>query len=107
MLQKILLFSVSLLVVPSALSDDALVNPVAFQIKKKVTKHLDKKAPDLDGFCDLMIEMRHSKSHARVHKVTTSGDSKICKISKKVVIKGDKYRFSTIEKYIRIHISHN
>lgn len=88
-----------------AISDDSLINPVAKKIKTTVLKGLDKSHIELEGYCDLMIEMKHAKGYARIKKVRTSGDSKICKEAKKHLPKRKKFKYSFPEKYIRLHIS--
>ena len=88
-----------------AISDDSLINPVAKKIKTTVLKGLDKSHIQLEGYCDLMIEMKHAKGYARIKKVRTSGDSKICKEAKKHLPKRKKFKYSFPEKYIRLHIS--
>ena len=88
---------------PSILADDALINPVAKKIKVTVLKGLNKS--DFDGYCDLMIEMKHSKGYARIKKVRASGDSKACKQAKKHLPRKKKFKYSFPEKYIRLHIT--
>ncbi|MCG9691751.1 hypothetical protein L1D55_08305 [Vibrio sp. Isolate22] len=87
------------------ISDDSLINPVAKKIKTTVLKGLNKSQIELEGYCDLMIEMKHAKGYARIKKVRTSGDSKICKEAKKHLPKRKKFEYSFPEKYIRLHIS--
>ena len=88
---------------PSILADDALINPVAKKIKVTVLKGLNKS--DFDGYCDLMIEMKHSKGYAIIKKVRASGDSKACKQAKKHLPRKKKFKYSFPEKYIRLHIT--
>lgn len=88
-----------------AISDDSLINPVAKKIKTSVLKGLNKSNVELEGYCDLMIEMKHGKGYARIKKVRTSGDSKICKEAKKHLPTRKKFKYSFPEKYIRLHIS--
>lgn len=88
-----------------AFSDDSLINPVAKKIKTSVLKGLNQSHIELEGYCDLMIEMKHAKGYARIKKVKTSGDSKICKAAKKHLPKRKKFKYSFPEKYIRLHIS--
>ncbi len=88
-----------------AISDDSLINPIAKKIKTTVLKGLNKSQIELEGYCDLMIEMKHAKGYARIKKVRTSGDSKICKEAKKHLPKRKKFKYSFPEKYIRLHIS--
>lgn len=90
---------------PLTLSDDSLINPVAKKIKVTLLKGLNKSSADLEGYCDLMIEMKHAKGYARIKKVKTSGDSKICKEAKKHLPKRKKFKYSFPEKYIRLHIA--
>jgi hypothetical protein len=65
------------------ISDDSLINPVAKKIKTTVLKGLNRSQVELEGYCDLMIEMKHAKGYAQIKKVRTSGDGKICKAAKK------------------------
>ncbi len=88
-----------------AIADDSLINPVAKKIKTTVLKDLNKSQIELEGYCDLMIEMKHAKGYTRIIKVRTSGDSKICKEAKKHLPKRKKFKYSFPEKYIRLHIS--
>ena len=90
---------------PFVFADDALVNPVAKKIKATVLKGLNKSNIDFDGYCDLMIEMKHSKGYARIKKVRASGDSKACKQAKKHLPRKKKFKYSFPEKYIRLHIT--
>ncbi|PMG20675.1 hypothetical protein [Vibrio splendidus] len=90
---------------PLVFADDALVNPVAKKIKATVLEGLNKSNIDFDGYCDLMIEMKHSKGFARIKKVRASGDSKVCKHAKKHLPRKKKFKYSFPEKYIRLHIS--
>ena len=90
---------------PLSLSDDSLINPVAKKIKTTVLKGLNKSHIELEGYCDLMIEMKHAKGYARIKKVKTSGYSKICKAAKEYLPKRKKFKYSFHEKYIRLHIS--
>ncbi|MCK8077409.1 hypothetical protein MSG34_14675 [Vibrio sp. 1CM2L] len=91
---------------PVTFADDALVNPVAKKIKVTVMKGLNKSNVDFDGYCDLMIEMKHSKGYARIKKVRTSGDSNVCKQAKKHLPKTKRFKYSFPEKYIRLHITY-
>ncbi len=62
-----------------SIADDALVNPVAKKIKSQIIKTLNAKGhSELDGFCDLMLEMKDSKAFTKVHRVRTHGDAKLC-----------------------------
>jgi predicted secreted protein len=94
-----------LVISQASLADDALINPVAKKIKSQVIKTLNAKGnSDLNGFCDLMLEMRHSKAFTKVHRVKTHGDAKLCKLAKKAVPK-TQYRYQSYEKFIRIQIT--
>ena len=88
-----------------AYGDDASINPVANKIKSDVLKTLKGKGfDDYEGFCDLMLEMRHHKSYTKVHRIKTIGDAKLCKVAKRAV-PSKQYRFVNHEKFIRIQIS--
>ena len=89
---------------PSVHADDALINPVAKKIKSSILKGMKKSSVELEGYCDLMIEMRHSKGYARIKKVRTSGDSRVCKQAQKNLPYNRKFKYSFPEKYIRLHI---
>ena len=94
-----------LVISQASIADDALINPVAKKIKSQVIKTLNTKGnSDLNGFCDLMLEMRHSKAFTKVHRVKTQGDAKLCKLAKKAVPK-KQYRYQNYEKFIRIQIT--
>ncbi|MGF1755015.1 hypothetical protein L4C33_15650 [Vibrio makurazakiensis] len=88
-------------------ADDSQTNPVAKKIKKTVTQYVNKRTSDYIGYCDIMVEMRHTKNKAIIHKIKTSGDYKVCKLSKKSLKKGRKYSYPYPEKFIRIHITTN
>lgn len=89
----------------SSAADDALINPVAKKIKSQIMKTLHKQGhDDLPGFCDLMLEMRHQNAYVKVHRIKSSGDSKLCKAARRAVPK-KRYRYKEHEKFIRIQIS--
>ncbi|MFL7033320.1 hypothetical protein BCS71_08120 [Vibrio lentus] len=90
--------------VHGAFTDDALINPVAKKIKSSILKGMKKSSIELEGYCDLMIEMRHSNGYARIKKVRTSGDSRVCKQARKHLPDNRKFKYSFPEKYIRLHI---
>lgn len=100
-MKKITLFSF-LLISFCSNADDAEVNQLAKKIKSKIVKQVS--AYDLSGYCDLFIEMSHSESVATVKRVTSTGDYNLCKVSKRVVRKGHRYKYNLSEKYIRLHI---
>ncbi|MCG9544789.1 hypothetical protein L1D37_13540 [Vibrio sp. Isolate33] len=101
---RYLVFLLYFLSSAAALSDDSLINPVAKKIKDTVIKGLNKSHVDMNGYCDLMIEMKHSKGYTRIKNVRTSGDSKVCKQAKKHLPKKKKFKYSFPEKYIRIQV---
>jgi len=84
-------------------ADDSERNPIAKQIKKQIIQHISNK--DIKGFCDVFIELSHSKNIATVKRVTGTGDYRVCKASKKAIKKGKQYKYRTPEKYLRIHIA--
>lgn len=88
-----------------ALADDSQVNPIAKKIKSQIVKKLDNSSIDYKGFCDVTIEMRHSDTRAKVHRVRTSGDRKLCNFAKKTVKVGKTYKYKFPEKFIRLHIT--
>tara|TARA_Y100001960_G_scaffold55610_1_gene57051 strand:- start:216 stop:530 length:315 start_codon:yes stop_codon:yes gene_type:complete len=98
--------STALLFIFSTLSfaqDDSEWNAVAKQLKKKATVKVSNL--NLPGYCNVFVELKHTKRYAIVVKVTSSGDYKICKASKSAIKKGEKYKYRTPEKYLRIHIA--
>ncbi|NVN83215.1 MULTISPECIES: hypothetical protein [unclassified Vibrio] len=102
---KYLVFLLCFLSPTAALSDDSLINPVAKKIKTTIIKGLNKSHVDMNGYCDLMIEMKHSKGSTRIKNVRTSGDSKVCKQAKKHLPRNKKFKYSFPEKYIRIQVT--
>jgi len=87
-------------------ADDAETNFVAKKIKSKVIKSIKKAdGHDYEGYCDLMIEMRHKGRMAFIHRISSSGDYNLCKLSKRSLKKGMKFKYEEKEKFIRIHIS--
>lgn len=92
----------SILTSLSARSDDAETNPLAKKIKTQIERSLRNNREQ--GYCDLFIEMTHKGSTAIVKRVTSTGDYKLCKAVKQTVRKGQRYRYQTVEKYIRLHI---
>ncbi|NOH79766.1 hypothetical protein F0231_08410 [Vibrio sp. RE86] len=85
-----------------ARSDDAETIPLAKKIKTQI--ELSLKESREEGYCDLFIEMTHKGSTAIVKRVSSTGDYKLCKTAKQTVRKGQRYRYQTVEKYIRLHI---
>lgn len=87
-------------------ADDAETNMVAKQIKNKVTKSIKRLNGDAyEGYCDLMIEMRHKGRVAIIHRISSSGDYKLCKASKRSLKKGLRFKYEYKEKFVRIHIT--
>lgn len=82
--------------------DDAESNPIAKKIKARITKALKKQ--EYRGFCTVFIEMAHSNSTAIVKRVKTSGDYKLCKLSRSKINKGQRFKYRIPEKYLRLHI---
>lgn len=99
------IFIALLLLIPHATlaQDDAEWNSIAHKLKKKAIS----KVSDLDllGYCNLFIEFKHTKRHAIIVNVTSSGDYQICKLSKRAVKKGQRFKYKQPEKYLRIHIA--
>ncbi|MFM2589930.1 hypothetical protein [Vibrio sp. TBV020] len=100
MIKHILFFT--LLMSFCVTADDAEVNPLAKKIKSNIEKQISKH--EHEGYCDLFIEMSHMEAFAVVKRVTSTGDHKLCKLSKRVVRKGHRYKTNVSEKYIRLHI---
>lgn len=88
-----------------SLADDSERNPLAKQIKSKLIKHVRKHTDGYVGYCNVMIEMRYDSRRASIRSVKTSGDSKVCKLSKKYLQKGTKFKYTYLEKYLNLHIS--
>jgi hypothetical protein len=95
-----LLFALTLSM--SAVADDAQTNPIAKKVKAKILKAL--KNEEHRGFCTVFIEMTHSGSTAIVKRVKTSGDYDLCKLSRSKIKKGQRFKYRTPEKYLRLHI---
>ena len=81
---------------PSILADDAIINPVAKKIKSSILKGMKKSSIELEGYCDLMIEMRHSNGYARIKKVRTSGDSRVCKQAQTAIVPAVQYALRAV-----------
>lgn len=71
---------------PLTLSDDALINPVAKKIKTSVLKGLSKSHIEVEGYCDLMIEMKHAKGYARIKRSEPLGIAKSVKKLKSICL---------------------
>ncbi|MGB1322248.1 MAG: hypothetical protein ACPG5L_15060 [Vibrio gallaecicus] len=89
----------------SIYADDSQTNPLAKKIKAQVVKSMKGKSFVYNGYCDLTIEMVHSHNQAKVKRVSSSGDSHVCKDAKKGVKLGKSYRYEYPEKFIRLHIT--
>lgn len=98
-----LLIFLTLFSASSIAIDDAKRNPIAKKIKQRVVKELSKQ--QLDGYCDLFIEFSHDDRYAKVKKVRGTGDHKICKVGKKAIKRGQRFKYQQPEKYIRIHVT--
>ena len=83
--------------------DDADHNSIAKKLKQRVAKELSKQ--ELEGYCDLFIELSHDERYAKVKKVRGTGDHKVCKVGKKVIKRGQRFKYQQPEKYIRIHVT--
>ncbi|WP_459656959.1 hypothetical protein [Vibrio rotiferianus] len=103
-MRSILLFPL-LLLSNLIVADDSEFNPVAKKIKSKLQKQVDKRFDDYQGYCDVMIELEHSNSTAKIRRVTGIGDTKICKFAKSKLKKGKKFKYRYPEKFIRLHLS--
>ncbi len=86
------------------LADDSQTNSVARKIKAKVERAVNKYKKPLSGYCDLTIEMEHKGKFAYIERIRTSGDHKLCKVGKKSIKKGMRFRYKKPERFIRIHI---
>ncbi|CAK4067931.1 hypothetical protein [Vibrio sp. 16] len=84
-------------------ADDAEWNAIAKKLKARIEKKIANHS--LPGYCNVFIEFKHSKYHAIVTRVNTNGDFKICNVSKHLIKKGEKFRYRTPEKYLRIHVA--
>ncbi|MGR5279215.1 hypothetical protein ACPV5J_21235 [Vibrio rotiferianus] len=103
-MRSILLFPL-LLLSNLIVADDSEFNPVAKKIKSKLQKQVDKRFDDYQGYCDVMIELEHSNSTAKIRRVTGIGDTRICKFAKSKLKKGKKFKYRYPEKFIRLHLS--
>ncbi|MGF1711040.1 hypothetical protein L4C37_10765 [Vibrio kagoshimensis] len=97
--------SILFFLIAPALADDSEINPIAKKIKSQIVKSLDKSTMEYQGYCDVTIEMRHFDTRAKIHRVRTSGDRKLCKFAKKSVRIGKTYKYVFPEKFIRLHIT--
>ncbi|WP_423840468.1 hypothetical protein ONE56_06680 [Vibrio mytili] len=88
-----------------ALSDDAETNPLARKIKKQLQSKVSGRFDGYHGYCDVMIEMEHKGSKARIKRVSGTGDKKVCQYVKSNLKLGKRFRYQFPEKYIRLHIS--
>ncbi|MGD8172605.1 hypothetical protein ACQEXU_13155 [Vibrio sp. TRT 21S02] len=83
--------------------DDATRNEVAKKLKATALKKLKNK--DLNGFCDIFIEMEYGHKYGHVVKVTSTGSSLYCAKVKKFIDKRTRYKYEYPEKIIHLHIS--
>ncbi|UUM31796.1 hypothetical protein [Vibrio japonicus] len=84
-------------------TDDAAHNPIAKKLKKRVVKELSKH--EVAGYCDIFIELVHDKQYAKVKKVRGTGDHQVCKVGKRVIKRGERFKYKHPEKFIRVHVS--
>ncbi|OXX55303.1 hypothetical protein B9J80_05740 [Vibrio sp. V12_P9A6T4] len=107
-MKKIYVVIISLVIVvfcSKGYADDSESNPVAKSIKQQTLKALKKYRSKLDGYCDVMIEMKHVQSYAEIVGVGTNGDYQICAKAKSKIKIGKKFKYKVPEKYIRIQIN--
>lgn len=83
--------------------DDSEHNSIARNLKQTVMKRVTQ-SYDLEGFCDVYIHMRHQGKFAIVRTVKTTGNHKLCKLSRKAIKVGRKFSYVHPEKIIRLHI---
>jgi len=88
----------------AAQADDSETNQMAKKIKAKVEREVRKYKKPLDGYCDFTIEMEHKGKFAYIERVRTNGDFKLCKVGKKALKKGMRFRYQEPEKFIRIQV---
>lgn len=98
-----LLIVLTLFSASSIAIDDAERNSIAKKLKQRVVKELSKQ--ELEGYCDLFIEFSHDDRYAKVKKVRGTGDHKVCKVGKKAIKRGQRFKYQQPEKYIRIHVT--
>lgn len=89
---------------PATLADDSEINPVAKKLKTKIERAVNKYKQPLSGYCDYTIEMEHKGKFAYVESIRTSGDHKLCKIGKRAIKKGTRFRYKKPERFIRIQV---
>ncbi|MBD1556830.1 hypothetical protein HC752_07760 [Vibrio sp. S9_S30] len=99
-----ILLLVSCLVTP-VYADDSQTNNVAAKIKAKVEKVIRNYKKPLQGYCNYMIEMEHKGKYAYIKRVSYTGDRKICKLGRRGIKKGMRFKYHVPEKLIRIHVS--
>ncbi|MDK9758316.1 hypothetical protein KIV40_23740 [Vibrio sp. D173a] len=88
-----------------ATADDSETNPVAKKIKAELQKKTDREFDGYHGYCDLVIEMEHKGKSAKIKRVKSSGDKRVCQFTKSNVKIGKRYLYKFSEKYIRLHIT--
>ncbi|WP_104040193.1 hypothetical protein [Vibrio hyugaensis] len=86
-------------------ADDSDINPLAKKLKTKLQTKVDNKFDRYQGYCDVMIEMKHKGKKAAVKRVRGSGDKSVCRYIKSNLKVGKTYRYAYPEKYIRLHIT--
>ncbi len=97
----------TLLFVPSVThADDSSGNLVAARIKYGLISEIRTNYKGGSGFCDVMILMKHKDGYAIVKRVSTTGDSKLCRFIKSKLKRGSKFRYDYQEKLIQIEIEH-
>ncbi|BDU37129.1 hypothetical protein [Vibrio nigripulchritudo] len=89
----------------AAIADDSHTNKVAEKIKKRVERSIKRYRKPLQGYCNYMIEMEHKGKYAYIKRIRYAGDKKICKVGKKGLKKGMRFKYKVPEMYIRIHVS--
>ncbi|MDN3679187.1 hypothetical protein QWZ04_02455 [Vibrio tapetis subsp. quintayensis] len=87
-----------------SIADDAQINPVAKKLKTKIERAVNKYKKPLSGYCDFTIEMEHKGKFTYVKSTRTSGDHKLCKLGKRSIKKGMRFRYKKPEKFIRIQV---
>lgn len=102
----ILIFSVVFLIPFKSNADDSDGNKVAAYIKYSVTNDIRYGYEGDSGFCDVMINMGHKNGYAIIKRVSTKGNSKLCRFIKGQLKKGSRYRYDHPEKLIQLDFEH-
>lgn len=89
----------------AAYADDSQRNKIAAKLKKSAQAKVAKAHSHYQGYCDLVVYLKHSEKYAIIEKVSGTGDTRICLTAKKAIKVGAKFRYQVPEKILIIHVS--